>query len=264
MQHEDNGARTSRHQEPMSPEAPASQTLLAARRLRELILSGDLEAGQRLSEIPLSERVGVSRTPLRLAFARLHHEGLLEQLPAGGFVVRRFSYVDAIDAIELRGVLEGTAARLAAERTSDPARLKPIRRCCSELDEIAVLMSLSDDEITHYIELNDRFHEALVELAGSDLLRRAIQQITRFPFAAPSAFVEVDAEVLKPREWLVLAQAQHIAIVDAISLREGTRAESLAREHARATRSSLEFVVREGSALSQVQRGPLALLRPRE
>src|SRR5215469_7929729 len=93
-----------------------TQIMRAMLRLREQILSGDFAPGERMSELPLVERIGVSRTPLRLALARLEHEGLLQQLRTGGYVVREFSPQEVADAIELRGVLEGTAARFAAER----------------------------------------------------------------------------------------------------------------------------------------------------
>ena len=84
-----------------------------------------------------SERLGVSRTPLRLALSTLAHEGLLEPLPGGGFVVRSFTRADVSDAIELRGVLEGTAARLAAERLESADELDPLAAAVELLDEVA-------------------------------------------------------------------------------------------------------------------------------
>ena len=91
-----------------------SQSMRALLRLRELLLAGEFEAGSRMSELPLVERLGVSRTPLRLALATLEHEGLLELAPGGGYAVRSFTRKDIDHAIELRGVLEGTAARFAS------------------------------------------------------------------------------------------------------------------------------------------------------
>src|SRR5512143_3757926 len=102
-----------------------SQSTRSLLRLRELILNGEFQAGARMSELPLVERLGVSRTPLRLALAELEHEGLLRSLSRAGYAVREFTQDDIRDAIELRGVLEGTAARFAAER--GPAR-RDIRR----------------------------------------------------------------------------------------------------------------------------------------
>ena len=93
-----------------------TQMTRALLRLRELILNGEFAPGERMSELPLVERLGVSRSPLRLALASLEHEGLLRGLEGGGYAVREFTKTDIRDAIELRGVLEGTAARFAAER----------------------------------------------------------------------------------------------------------------------------------------------------
>src|SRR3954447_11379992 len=106
-----------------------SQTMRALLRLRELLLSGEFEPGTRMSELPLVERLGVSRTPLRLALAKLEHEGLLELIPGGGYVVREFTRANIDDAIELRGVLEGTAVRFAAERGVRRRPLTSMRAC---------------------------------------------------------------------------------------------------------------------------------------
>ena len=96
--------------------AEPSQTVRVQLRLRELILGGELKPGARIAELTLVERLGASRTPIRMALVRLQEEGLLEALPHGGFSVKDFSEYDIHDAIELRGTLEGLCARLAAER----------------------------------------------------------------------------------------------------------------------------------------------------
>src|SRR5712691_5346277 len=94
----------------------ASQTARALIRVREMLLRGEVARGERISELPLVARLGMSRTPIRLALERLAHIGLLEAVATGGFTVREFTLAEVRDAIEVRGVLEGTAARLAAER----------------------------------------------------------------------------------------------------------------------------------------------------
>src|ERR1700760_270553 len=93
-----------------------SQTLRALAEMRELLVRGEFKAGERIREIPLAARLGVSRTPLRLVLDRLEHEGLLRARPRGGFVARQFSLAEVLDVIELRGVLEGVAVRMAAAR----------------------------------------------------------------------------------------------------------------------------------------------------
>src|SRR5690348_9067596 len=92
----------------------ASQAARAMIGLREMLLRGEFAPGERISELPLVARLGVSRTPIRLSLERLAHMGLLETGAGGGFVVRSFAISDVYDAIELRGILEGAAARLAA------------------------------------------------------------------------------------------------------------------------------------------------------
>src|SRR3979409_2219496 len=83
-----------------------SQTGRTVLNLREMLLRGDFQPGERLSELPLVARLGVSRPPRRLALDRLANEGLLEIWPTGGFVVRAFTLADVYDAIEMRSVLE--------------------------------------------------------------------------------------------------------------------------------------------------------------
>lgn len=112
----------------------AGQSQRALMGVREIIVSGEIAAGTRLSEVALAERLGISRTPLRAALARLGQEGLVEAIPSGGYAVRVFSREDVIDAIELRGVLEGTALRLAAERGVAPGRLRELENLLGEID----------------------------------------------------------------------------------------------------------------------------------
>lgn len=240
-----------------------SQTLRAALAVRQLILEGKLRGGERVAEIPLSERVGVSRTPLRLALARLEHEGLLEELPGRGFVVRQFTREDINDAIELRGVLEGTAARFAAERLEEPGDLDALEECAARLDAVVRPDAQGIDTLGDYIELNERFHALLVEAAKSDVLRREIERIVALPFGAPTAFVRVQADLQASREMLFVAQMQHRAILEAIGAREGTRAEAIAREHARLARRNLDIALRSRRGLERLEGASLIRLPER-
>ncbi|RXT30632.1 GntR family transcriptional regulator [Rhizobium leguminosarum] len=225
-----------------------SQALKGLLGVRNLVLGGGVSPGERLSEVWLAEKLGISRTPLRAALARLEQEGLLEQIPSGGYAVRGFTTADVFDAIELRGVLEGTAARLAAERGVTPAKLKAIKGLILELDKC--FRDRPEDMLfAQYVELNAEFHSMLAGLAGSEMMRREVERATQLPFASPSAFLEKQEDVLAFRLSLVHAQRQHRDIVSAIEMREGTRAEALAREHARLARHNLEFVMEEDRSL---------------
>src|SRR5688572_2782572 len=209
------------------PSDVASQTARALVSVRELLLRGEFAPGERVSELPLVARLGVSRTPIRLALERLANIGLLDVNASGGFTVRGFTSADALDAIEIRGVLEGTAARLAAERLVDTAELEPLRQRCQEMDD---LERLSLDSFASYMDMNEAFHATIVDLAKSPMLRRTMHQAVSLPFASPSAMVFPTSGMAIADETLAIAKEHHRGIVDAIAKRQGTRAESLARE----------------------------------
>jgi GntR family transcriptional regulator of vanillate catabolism len=225
-----------------------SQTTKAILGLRELLLSGVFKPRERVPELRLVEELGVSRTPLRIALMTLAHEGFLETLPGGGFVVREFTRTDIDDAIELRGVLEGTAARLAAERLESQDELGELRELCGELD--IVVRSPSMETFMEYLRLNEEFHLAFGALAKSPQLERALEHVLALPFAGPSALVMVHAALPESWEIFLVAQHQHHALVDAIERREGARADAIAREHARIARKNLDVAL-ENRALRE-------------
>jgi GntR family transcriptional regulator of vanillate catabolism len=208
-------------------------------RLREMILAGELAAGSRITELGMVERLGVSRTPIRAALIRLEQEGLLQMLPSGGYVVRTFSESDVADAIELRGTLEGLAARRAAERGVDESALAQARQLLCAIDELLARSELDDAAFGTYVQLNRRFHDLLAGLCHSPVLRREIDRVCGMPFASPSGFVIQQANSPRARDMLVVAQNQHWQVMDAIAAREGARAEAILREHSRLAQRNL-------------------------
>jgi len=196
-------------------EPGGSQAVKALLRLREMVLAGELPAGTRIAELAIVEKLGVSRTPIRAALLRLEQEGLLEALPSGGYAVRSFSERDVADSIELRGTLEGLAARLAAERGVD------------------------DESFARYTRHNERFHNLLAEMVGSGTLARELDRVVRLPFASPSGFVVLQTDSPSARDMLVVAQDQHRQVLGAIDRREGARAEAIMREHSRLAQRNL-------------------------
>ena len=232
-------------------DASTSQAVKAQLRLREMILAGALPGGARIAELTLVERLGVSRTPIRAALMRLEQEGLLEGLPNGGYAVRTFSERDVADAIELRGTMEGLAARLAAERGVADAVLEEARTCLAEVDQVLQRPALDDESFTRYVALNQRFHNLLSDMCGSTVLARELERVVNLPFASPSGFVVVQANTPKARDMLVVAQDQHRQVLAAIESREGARAEAIMREHSRLAQRNLREAV-EGRDLARL------------
>lgn len=231
-------------------EGASTHTMRAQVELRRRILSGEFPGGTRLLEVAMAEELEISRTPVREAMARLAEEGLLERARGGGFLVRRFAYSDVVDTIELRGVLEGTVARFAAERGVPSAKLVEMHKIIASLDA-CFGPGLEDVDFEGYTAFNSAYHEALWRLPGSHTLMHELSRVTRLPFASPSAFLPSRRQPGLFRQSLREAQSQHRAIVDAIEAREGARAEALAREHARSARNNLALLFDEGGDLAR-------------
>jgi len=210
-------------------------------------LNGEFSPGERLTELGLVSRLEASRTPIRLALERLANEGLLDAMPSGGFRVHAFGLVDVRDAIEIRGVLEGTAARFAAERLETAEELAKAKRLMSEASmEITITL----EGFARYLETNKCFHRELWRIAKSASLFRELEHACKVPFAAPEALVFGVADLEQSTAFV--AAEQHRAILEAIENREGARAEALAREHSRISRRNLELAFRNKAVGSRL------------
>jgi GntR family transcriptional regulator of vanillate catabolism len=230
----------------------SSQTARATLALREMLVQGRFRPGERIREVPLAAQLSVSRIPLHLALERLAHEGFLEIRSTRGFVVQGFSTDDIYDAIELRGLLEGAAARLCTERMRDVKELQPMREAAVEIVNLIRRRKLTMESFNRYIHLNAKFHNALLDLSRSRMLRRAIDQACSLPFASPSAFLKRQYISPELQELFIISADQHCAIVDAIANHEGMRAEVLTREHARVARRNLEDALKNREQLQDV------------
>ena len=233
-----------------------TQTEHALITLRQRIVSGTLLGGERLYEVALANELQISRTPIRAALSKLAEEGLLDRVKAGGFAVRRFDLGDVTDTIEFRGVLEGTAARLAAERGAPTAAITSAKTAVAQIDAI-----LANENINMYLysQWNTEFHNLLADLSGSRVLGRELARVTALPFASPSAFLDDENKATQFRQTLIAANEQHRGIVEAIEARQGYRAEALAREHARAALRNVEFLSNAAAGQSDGST-PLAIL----
>ena len=144
-----------------------NRTQLAATRLRQMIVAGDLAPGQRISEREIGEQLdGLSRTPLREAFKMLAAEGLVTISPNRGATVTALSMAEVEDTIELLIGLEGIAALAACEHISE-AQL-------AEIDELHQRMAAAyrGEQLMEYFELNQAIHQRIVDGAGNHVLSR--------------------------------------------------------------------------------------------
>lgn len=226
----------------MSLQERSTQYTRALAGLRSEILKGAFTGEKRLRETEISEHLGVSRTPLRQAIERLVEEGLLERMETGGVRVASLRTDDILDAIELRGVLEGTAARLAAERGVSEDMLAEADRFVATLDRA---LAVTGVDFPVYVEANAEFHDLIARMPQSAIILREVERAKRLPVASPSAFLQGQETIPNFRASLIQAQEHHRAVVEAIRHREGARAEALMREHARLARQNLGYVMNE-------------------
>ena len=214
-------------------------------KLRELILNGELAAGQRVAEIPIAERLGVSRTPVREALTVLAQEGLLGAAGKRGYQVMSFSSKDIADAVDMRGILEGAAARLVAELGPSAELLAALDGCLAEGARIVGKARYGLDDDVLWAEMNGRFHRLLVDACANRALQAALALNNKLPFASAQAVLGGDTRSAKVaaqhREVMVLAQADHGQIVMALKGRQGSRVDALMREHARRALFNVEL-----------------------
>jgi GntR family transcriptional regulator of vanillate catabolism len=235
-----------------TPESPLSTQLdQALVHLREMILRGKLAPGQRVAEAPLAEELGMSRTPVRQALPLLAQEGLLSLNDTRGYVVRAFTWAEVGEALELRGVLEGLAARRVAQQGASKAFLREMRTCLDEGDRILRKRRVEESDEAGYAEMNGRFHALILEEAGSSLLSAALERNNHVPFSGPQALAFDKANLERMYDVLHYAHRQHHGIVEAIERGQSGRAEDLMCEHANAVKESINlagFQVSSGDA----------------
>lgn len=188
---------------------PTTLRELALRYLRDRIVSGALAPGARLSDLLLAREMGISRTPVREAIQQLAADGLAEIIPHAGALVRRVDAAELDELYELRSLLEGHAAALAAGRAAQAGALAELTAAMAELQTVDGLLGEADS--ARQRELDLAFHRRVLELSGRRRLQRLVEDagvITR-PFeAARPTRLHADE--------LASAIAHHRAITDAI------------------------------------------------
>jgi len=197
-----------------------------AQALRDLILEGELAGGEKIQEKALTERFGVSRTPLREAMKMLSSEGLIELIPNRGAVISQTSLADLMDAFPVLATLEGLAGAQAAERATEDD-IRDIIRLTRALRD-----AFNRGDRLEYFAVNQSIHRAILSAS-----RNAILERTHATLASLVHRARYQANLSSAR-WQQ-AVAEHVKIADALEARASADADSLLREHMLATLASL-------------------------
>ncbi|WP_395058084.1 GntR family transcriptional regulator [Polaromonas sp.] len=220
--------------------------------LRDLILRGEFEPGQRLAEQQLAERLGASRTPVRAALVTLEQEGLVEANDTGKFLVRQFTPREVADAIAVRGHLEGMAARLVAEHGLSRQLQAELQACLDEGDLALAANPLDYESYAAYAVVNDRFHALVLEASGNRALQRAVALNDKLPFAPASAMLPMQGTVALDRDWMLYAHRQHHMLFAALKAGEGARAQALAIEHTEVAQMNMRMALERRTEAERV------------
>ena len=212
----------------------------AAQTLRDAILDGRFTAGARLRQTDLADQLAISRTPVREALGRLQHEGLVDLLPGGGVRVAVLALEEAVELYDLREVLDGLAARLAAQRATPASlarlekSLKRMARCLARHD--------ANQWFGAHVEFHDEIFQASANtrlIALSAVVRLSIQRFHPVLLRTPHRLAD--------------AHREHREIHTAIAAGDGERAERLARAHIAGAKEIVVKVMAQGDANGAVQ-----------
>ena len=186
--------------------------------LRQAILRGDLKPGERLMEISLANKLGVSRTPVREAIHKLEQEGLVLMIPRRGAEVAQITEKSLRDVLEVRGALEELAVRLACERMTGQA-LGDLNRAAERFEK-----TLGSSDITSVAEADVAFHDVIYMATDNQrliaLLNNLREQMYRYR-----------VEYLKRGECHAQLLSEHQEIIEAITNKEVERAVAVTCRH---------------------------------
>ena len=188
--------------------------------LRDALATGQFPAGSPLREEVIANMAGVSRTPVREAIRRLDAEGLVEVLPNRGARVATWNDHDVEEIFELRVLLEGYGARLAARRAQDP-ELAELEELCNQMEKEAARAEVRYQAVT---DTNARFHSSIMAASRNQRLASVAAGVVKRALVIRTFH-------LYTREELARSCAHNRELVAAIAAHDGDWAESVMRAH---------------------------------
>ncbi len=194
--------------------------------IEQLILRGELAAGQRVNESELAARFGTSRGPIREALRVLEEARLVRSEKHRGVFVREISVAEADEIYDVREVLDQLIGERVAERAT-PEQLRDLKAVVAEMDE-----ATGRQDIKRYHTLNLTFHDLLVDFAGNARLTESYRLLTK-------ELLLFRLRGLQDGGGFAVSNTEHKAVVKAIAARDAARAGQLLRAHAAESRARM-------------------------
>lgn len=186
--------------------------------LRDAIINGDLEPGERLIEITLADTLGVSRTPIREAIRELENEGLVVMTPRKGAEVARISHDDLTDVLEVRRVLEILAMELACEKIT-PEELTHLENNLNDFDSC-----ISKGNPSELSSLDENFHEIIYNSTGNKRLIQILNNLRKQMYRYRFVYIKG----ISHRKTL---HSEHLKILNALKNRDKEASVAAILEH---------------------------------
>lgn len=215
----------------LSPDGdrPEAATIDVYGAIRESILAGRHAPGGRLIEARLATDLGVSRTRVRDALARLEAEHIVARAPNRGVMVRPFTVSDIEETYSLRLLLEGFGARMAAANITTPEieRLRAVQNRMEEIERAMATVPPGEERlvfIREVTELNNEFHRVIQLASRNSRLQQVVRMVVDVPLVFRSFYWYTESELSE-------AAREHEQIIEALVARDGDRSEALMRAH---------------------------------
>lgn len=231
------------------------------RQLRSLIMRGEFKPGERVTETAVAEKLGVSRTPVRLALSILEHENLVEGQSNKGFRVREFTVDEYENTLAVRATLDGMAARLAAEHGIAPDVDETINRVIRACERLVEKRDFESNDLQVFAKWNAIFHDSIAKASRNGPLERLLEREMPLRFRAARIVFPFDPGL--SRELVRRSHDDHVNLLDAIRCGEGARAEYLMREHIQMPHKRAKRIVEEfGGMLTHDSVDIMVVARP--
>jgi DNA-binding GntR family transcriptional regulator len=186
--------------------------------LRKSILTGQLKPGERLMEVHLASRLGVSRTPIREAIRKLELEGLVTMIPRRGAEVAQITEKSLKDVLEVRRALDALSVELACDRIT-PEELQKLKTACEEFEK-----AVREKEVSEIAKADVALHDIIVQAAGNQRLQQLVNNLAEQMYRYRFVYIKEESQ----REKLV---DEHKEIYESILNRDKQRAAAAAKLH---------------------------------
>ncbi len=186
--------------------------------LRQAILKGDMEPGERLMEITLANKLGVSRTPIREAIRKLELEGLVHMVPRKGAIVASISEKDMKDVLEVRVTLEELAVKLAIQNMEEPD-IDQLRRAAKKFESAVIARDIVD-----IVEADVMFHDVIYNRTNNGRLIQIINNLREQMY-------RYRLEYVKDARTHSILISEHQDIIKALEKRDVDEAKNAVRQH---------------------------------